>query len=180
MLIDYFLPKETDLSRLEALEENPIDGETAATVTAMAADDENVDQVFPNVTYERIRTYEVVSQMQPDKEFLLTLSEEVAEDENEEDDMFGDDEHKPKKRKGAFFKPISIRSQLRKTRATTRTDTAWDKIRVGFREPAEEEAEDRANEARSVTDSAWVEDQLGDQGVDTFAEVLRDADADIV
>lgn len=179
-LIDFFLPKETELSRLESLEENPIDAATAATVNAMTGDEENIDEVFPNVAYERIRTYEVVSQMAPEKEFLLTFSEEVVEDENAEDDMFGDDEHKTKKRKGAFFKTISMRSQLRKTRLKTRQDIAWDKVRLGFREPGDDEVEDREKLAKSVTDSAWVEEQMGDEGVDTFAEALDEAEADIV
>ncbi|BEJ16286.1 hypothetical protein CspHIS471_0508910 [Cutaneotrichosporon sp. HIS471] len=179
-LIDFFLPKESDLSRLTSLEEHPIDSETAAEAVELSAEgnDEKVDEMFPNVTYERIRTYEVVSQMVPDREFLLTISEEAVEDDNEEEDMFGDDEPKPKKRKGAFYKPISMRSQLRKTLQKTRTDTPWDKVRLGFREPAATEIEEREKMARSVNDSTWVEDQT-DEGHDSFAATLREANAEI-
>ncbi len=176
-LIDFFLPKEGDLSRLSSLEEHPVDSETAAEAVNLG-DDDKIDEMFPNVTYERIRTYEVVSQMVPDREFLLTISEEAVEDENDEEDMFGDDEPKRKKQKGAFYKPISMRSQLRKTLQKTRSDTPWDKVRLGFREPATTEVEEREKMARSVTDSAWVEDQT-DEGHDTFAETLEEADADI-
>jgi hypothetical protein len=116
--------------------------------------------------------------MVPDREFLLTISEEAVEGENGEEDMFGDDEPKRKKQKGAFSKPISMRSQLRKTLQKTRSDTPWDKVRLGFREPATTEVEEREKMARSVTDSAWVEDQT-DEGHDTFAETLEEADADI-
>ncbi|GMK55486.1 hypothetical protein CspeluHIS016_0205420 [Cutaneotrichosporon spelunceum] len=167
-LVDFFLPKEEDLSRVSALEEHPIDSEAAAEAVELSAEgkDDKVDELFPNVTYERIRTYEVVSQMVPEREFLITISEEAIEDENEEEDMFGDDEPKRKKRKGAFYKPISMRSQLRKTLQKTRSDTPWDKVRLGYREPAETEIEEREKMARSVTDSTWVQDQT-DEGHDT-------------
>lgn len=184
-LIDFFLPKDTDLARLSALEENPIDSATAETVRETPADDENIDEIFPNAAYERIRTYEVVSQLSvQDKEVLLTFSEEKVEDDKEdEDDMFGDDEHKPKKRKGAFFKPITMRSQLRKTRANRRAELdrtmLWDKMRVGFREPGEEEVQMRKDTSKQVVDSTWVEEQLGEETGDMFAETLREANADI-
>lgn len=179
-LIDFFLPKEADLSRLSSLEQHPVDSETAAEAVNLSAEgnDEKIDEMFPNVTYERIRTYEVVSRMVPDREFLLTISEEAVEDENEEEDMFGEDEPKRKKHKGAFYQRISMRSQLRKTLQKTRSDTPWDKVRVGFREPAAAEVEEREKLARPVTDSAWVEDQT-DEGHDTFAETLEEANAEI-
>ncbi|CAK9781068.1 Paf1-domain-containing protein [Cutaneotrichosporon oleaginosum] len=178
--IDFFLPKEDDLSRLSSLEEHPIDSETAAEAVNMSAEgnDDKIDELFPNVTYERIRTYEVVSQMVPDREFLLTISEEAVAKEDEEEDMFGEEEPKRKKRKGAYYKPISMRSQLRKTVQKVRSDTPWDKVRFGFREPAATEIEEREKMARSVSDSAWVEDQT-DEGHDTFAATLEEADADI-
>jgi len=111
-------------------------------------------------------------QAQPQKEILLTFVEETKEDEDE-DDMFGDEEPAKKKRKGVYFKDITMRTQLRKTRAKrsgeidARADT-WDKARLAFREPYGEEAEERETRAKAVNDPSWVDEQLrarsGDAG----------------
>lgn len=82
--------------------------------------------------------------------------------------MFGDDDedaHAKKKRKGVYFKDITFRSQLRKTRAKGRGEEEaradlWDKVRVAFRDPYDEEAGDRAKRAKGVTESTWTADQL--------------------
>lgn len=104
-------------------------------------------------------------QAQPQKELLLTFHEEEDEDE----DMFGgdDDDEAParKKRKGVYFKDITMRTQLRKTRAKGRGEVEaradlWDKVRVAFREPYAEEMDERAERARGVTEPAWTREQL--------------------
>lgn len=104
-------------------------------------------------------------QAQPRKELLLTFHEEEDEDE----DMFGgdDDDEAParKKRKGVYFKDITMRTQLSKTRAKGRGEVEaradlWDKVRVAFREPYAEEVDERAERARGVTEPAWTREQL--------------------
>jgi hypothetical protein len=117
-----------------------------------------------NVAYERIRTYEVVDQLKPEKEFLLTFTEEPNEDDDEEN-MFGDEEPAKKKRKGAYYKDITMLTTLRKTRARRsgeqegRADM-WDKVRVAFREAYGEENDDRDSRAKVVTDPLWTDEQL--------------------
>lgn len=55
--------------------------------------------------FDRIRTYEVVTQTEPAKEVLVSFDE-------------GEDEHPhvSKRRKGVYYKDINMRTLLRKTR----------------------------------------------------------------
>ena len=53
--------------------------------------------------FQQIRTYEVVSQVQPEKEILLTLVEDGGEESSAG--------------KAAYYKDVGMRTLLRKTRA---------------------------------------------------------------
>lgn len=180
-IMEYFLPKEDDLGQLNTLETTPLDAADVEKLRSFNPEEheDDIDTVFPvspvieermadvkNVGYERIRTYEVVMQAQPQKEVLLTFVEEKKDGEDEED-MFGDEEPAKKKRKGVYYKDITMRTQLRKTRAKrsgemdARSDM-WDKLRVAFRDPESEETEDRDARGKPVNDPRWTKDQLRD------------------
>jgi len=113
------------------------------------------------VHYDRIRTYEVVAQSQPSKEVLLTLR-------GEEKDGGGSDTPDriaKKRRGGAYFKEIGMRTLLRKTRAKrwgeeeARSDN-WDKTRIGYRLPDHDEQEMRKAAAAQITDPLWISEQM--------------------
>lgn len=185
-IIEYYLPPEEGVDRLAHVYATPLDGDGVERLNQTAEEGGDVDAVFPNVPYDRIRTYEVVMQAVPAKEVLLTFQEEEAEDED--DDMFGgedeDDEPKRKRRKGVYYNPISFRTQLRKTRVAkrghveTRGDN-WDKIRIGFRQPDEDEVDERRAKERQVDEPDWVEEKLGelrggDPGAEQMGEAIRE------
>lgn len=179
-IMEYFLPKEEDVENLTDLERAPLDNEAVEKIRAPQEEgEENAEAIFnvsqrptfpstdiQNVTYERIRTYEVVMQAQPQKEILLTFVEDPAAADEEEEDMFGDEAPVSKKRKGVYFKDITMRTQLRKVRAKrageadTRADM-WDKARVAFRVPYADEREERDLRAKAHADSHWAKEQLG-------------------
>ncbi|WOO83865.1 RNA polymerase II-associated factor 1 [Vanrija pseudolonga] len=165
-IMEYFLPREEDLGQLSNILEHPMSEEALTEMYEKVEEGGDVDELFPNTAYERLRTYEVVGQTQPQKEVIVTFVEEGGD---EEEDMFGDDdddEDQPakKKRKGVYFKEVTMKAQLRKTRARgrdeeTRTDV-WDKVRVGAREPSSNEVEARAAALQPVADPEWSEEQL--------------------
>jgi len=121
--------------------------------------------------------YEVHSQEKPRKEFILTI-----------------DERPTKRRKGAYYKDVPMRTNLRKTKhkvgaedlfATSRADgqdiqdeVKWTKTRVGFREEFEDEVQARERNSEQVTDSAWVSEQLrqirGTNAAEGMGEAIDD------
>jgi len=130
------------------------------------ASDARIDGIFPNVHYNRIRTYEVVTQAQePPKELLISFCED---DEGEGPAR--------KKRKGAFVKELFMRTLLRKTRAKRRGEVEtrgdqWDRLRVGFRVANQDEQDERSSVQEQVTDPTWANEALRRiHGGDNMAE----------
>jgi len=129
--MEYYLPQEEDVDRLNDAFEQPIGDEIVQQIRTMSGEDSNnnqIEDIFPvssrhedtadtqNAHYSHIRTYEVVSmQTAPTKEVLVTFREEESEEGHDGDDVF--DEPSRRKRKGVFFKEINVRTLLRKTRA---------------------------------------------------------------
>jgi len=60
-----------------------------------------------HAAYDRLRMYEVHSQEKPRKEFILTI-----------------DERPTKRRKGAYYKDVPMRTNLRKTKHKVRVSAA--------------------------------------------------------
>lgn len=186
-IIEYYLPGEDGVDKLAHVYATPLDGDGVEQLNTTAEAGGDVDAVFPNVPYDRIRTYEVVMQTVPSKEILFSFHEDEKDDD---DDMFGgedddDEEPKRKRRKGAYYNPIAFRTQLRKTRVSkrgqqeTRNDN-WDKIRVGYRVPDEDEVDERRGKDEQVDEPHWVEKKLdelrggGDPGGEKMGEAIQE------
>lgn len=125
-LLDYFLPEEEDVARVDTVLNAPFTYERYEELKANGQidDDEQLGDVSrlhssmsgttpdeaQNVHYERIRTYEMASvQDANDKEILLSI---IEGDANEDGDA-----RPTKKRKGAYITPIDSKVLLRKMRA---------------------------------------------------------------
>ncbi|KAK4688807.1 RNA polymerase II-associated factor 1, partial [Tremellales sp. Uapishka_1] len=166
-IMHYYLPKEDDLERLGEVYKTAITSDAAEDVyeaSRVDPKDPKINEMLPNVMYDYIRTYEVVSQARPSKEILLSFIEEEPED----------DEPARKKRKGVYFKEISMRTLLKKTRAQGEDDERkdiWSNPRIGYRIPDEEEVEHRMRSNGQVSDPLWVDQEMRRlQGGENFAE----------
>ncbi|WVQ82129.1 hypothetical protein IAT38_004257 [Cryptococcus sp. DSM 104549] len=184
-MMEFYLPQEEDLSQLEEAYEGAVDDEPLSKIMQLNQedpDDPEIDKIFPNAYYDRIRTYEVVSTLPPRKEVLVAFQEEDAGEE--EEDMFGEEPAK-KKRKGVYYKEISYRTVLRKTRAKVDTrDDIWDKGRVGFRKPNGREEEVRQVAREQVTDPTWANEELrkihgGENMAEGQGEAIDDEETDV-
>ncbi|WVQ74973.1 hypothetical protein IAR50_004581 [Cryptococcus sp. DSM 104548] len=171
-MMDFYLPQEEDVAKIDdaysqALDEEPL--ERVLQLSADNTDDPEIDRTFVNTHYDRIRTYEVVSTVVPEKEVLVSFQEDVG-------DVDGDDLRPAKKRKGVYYKEINFKTLLRKTRSKRREDLdnqddRWDKGRIGFRKPNETDAELRRKGRSQVTDPGWANEQLrAIHGGDNMAE----------
>ncbi|KAK8854750.1 hypothetical protein IAR55_003489 [Kwoniella newhampshirensis] len=152
-MMEFYLPQEESLAQLDDAYERAVEKEPLENILALSAEDPldpKIDETFPNAVYDRIRTYEVVSANPPNKEVLVAFEEE------------SEDERPNRKRKGVYYKEITFRTLLRKTRAKTR---------VGFRIPEEREVEDRQRGRGQVLDPAWASAELRRlHGGDNMAE----------
>ncbi|KAK1927244.1 RNA polymerase II-associated [Papiliotrema laurentii] len=158
-LMEYYLPEEEHLERLSEAYEQPISSEQLEELRTLMeedADDPRIDDMFKYALYDRIRTYEVVSQDLPKKEVLLTI-----------------DERPSKRARGAYYKDINMRTSLRKTRVNGQE--SWDKTRVGFRDAFEDEMDVRRKAAVKVSEPGWVNEQLREIRGTNEAEGLGEA-----
>lgn len=176
--MEFYLPEDADLEKLEQSEQKPIDEERLTKLREMIDEDDeaNIDEVFTvsrtirilvhgadlqHALFDRIRTYEVVAQSgRGEKDVLLVI-----------------DERPTKRRKGAYYKEIQMHTALRKTRAQVRQIRVqdeldaddqggaeradqWDKLRVGYRDSLGNESSDREKGAGQIIDPAWTNEQL--------------------
>lgn len=112
-IMEYYIPAEDDLQPLEQTYMDPISEKVTLEVAEVQQEEDGPKKardIFPSVKYDRIRTYEVISQHQTNKEVLISFHEEIK------DEMPASDEPMRKKRKGVYFKEINMRTLLRKTR----------------------------------------------------------------
>nr|XP_031859927.1 uncharacterized protein CI109_004534 [Kwoniella shandongensis]KAA5526999.1 hypothetical protein CI109_004534 [Kwoniella shandongensis] len=167
-MMEFYLPQEEHLAKLDDAYERAVDKEPLENILALSAEDPldpKIDEVFPNAVYDRIRTYEVVSANPPSKEVLVAFQEDDEETDRPN-----------KRRKGVYYKQITFRTLLRKTRAKRRGEVEtrgdlWDKTRVGFRIPEEREVEDRQTARGQVQDPTWASAELRRlHGGDNMAE----------
>ncbi|WWD19106.1 hypothetical protein CI109_103564 [Kwoniella shandongensis] len=163
-MMEFYLPQEEHLAKLDDAYERAVDKEPLENILALSAEDPldpKIDEVFPNAVYDRIRTYEVVSANPPSKEVLVAFQEDDEETDRPN-----------KRRKGVYYKQITFRTLLRKTRAKVETrGDLWDKTRVGFRIPEEREVEDRQTARGQVQDPTWASAELRRlHGGDNMAE----------
>ncbi|RSH88788.1 hypothetical protein EHS25_003016 [Saitozyma podzolica] len=156
-LVEFYLPQEDALERLESAYDHPADEQIVQQIREIAEQDgkdPQLDEIIMNAHYDRIRTYELVTQERPVKELLVAFIEDEG----------GDEERPAKRRKGAMYKPLPMRALLRKTRArrdeeSTRADV-WDKARVGYRVPTHDEVAEREKENSQITDPYWANEEL--------------------
>ncbi|ODO06789.1 hypothetical protein I350_04148 [Cryptococcus amylolentus CBS 6273] len=154
-MMDFYLPQEEDVAKIDDAYNQAVDEEPLQRILQLSADDTDdpeIDRTFANTHYDRIRTYEVVSTVVPEKEVLVSFQEEESQhvDEN--------DERPAKKRKGVYYKEINFKTLLRKTRS--KANDRWDKGRIGFRKPNETDAELRRKGRSRVADPGWANEQL--------------------
>nr|ODN89022.1 RNA polymerase II-associated factor 1 [Cryptococcus depauperatus CBS 7841] len=174
-MMEFYLPQEEGVSQLDQAYKQAVDEEPMEKIMQLNVEDPTdpqIDEIFPNAYYDRIRTYEVVSSTVPKKEVLVAFQEE---DHN--DDMEGPAQ---KKRKGVYYKEINFKTLLRKTRIKRREDDdqsdRWDKSRVGFRKPNKNELEAREKAKVQVIDPTWTNEQLRLlHGGENLAEGLGEA-----
>ncbi|WWC90664.1 uncharacterized protein L201_005600 [Kwoniella dendrophila CBS 6074] len=187
-MIEFYLPKEEDLTHLEEAYDKAIPPEEVENVYAVSGEDPNdpaLGDIFPHAQYDRIRMYEVVSAAPPTKEILVSFTE-GQDDEDEQDD---DDERPKKKRKGVYYHEINFRTLLRKTRAKRRDEVAisadlWDKAVVGYRQPAEQEEKTQETASSKVADPNWANEELrrirgGGNDAELQGEAIQDEDVEL-
>lgn len=125
--IDYFIPTEEDVPRLDDVFDRAVGPEVVEEVNRLAEEDPSasqIDEILPvsparrhvliwqSTHYDRARTYETVSSQKPQKEIILTF-EEPSPGPN-------------KRPKGVYYQNVFMRTLLRKARA---------KVRVLYRRP---------------------------------------------
>ncbi|WVW85572.1 hypothetical protein I302_107610 [Kwoniella bestiolae CBS 10118] len=189
-MIEFYLPKEEDLTNLEDAYERAIPTEEVENVYAVSQEDPNdpaLAAIFPHAHYDRIRMYEVLSAAPPTKELLISFQED---EEDQGKDEESDSEEPPKKRrKGVYYHEINFRTLLRKTRAKRREEVAvsadlWDKAVVGYRQPAESDRKQREMEHAQVSDPTWANEELrklrgGDNMAELQGEAIQDEDVEL-
>ncbi|OCF57219.1 RNA polymerase II-associated factor 1 [Kwoniella mangroviensis CBS 10435] len=190
-LIEFYLPKEEDLTNLEEAYERAIPSDEVDNVYAVTQEDPNdptLPDIFSHVHYDRIRMYEVLSAAPPTKEILVSFQEDQNDGE-QEDGSDEDDERPKKRRKGVYYHEINFRTLLRKTRAKRREEVAltadlWDKAVVGYRQPAGKDEKEREMSKAQVSDPTWVNEELrksrgGDNMAELQGEAIQDEDVEL-
>nr|KIR84867.1 RNA polymerase II-associated factor 1 [Cryptococcus tetragattii IND107] len=181
-MMEFYLPQEEDLSKLDEAYGRAVDEEPLEKIMRLNAEnpsDPEIDHIFPNVYYDRIRTYEVVSTLAPKKEILVSFQE------GEE----SDNEPAAKKRKGVYYKEINFRTLLRKTRTKPHDEgdgqsDRWDKSRVGFRLPSQADIDHRDEAKSQVADPTWANEELrrihgGDNMAEGQGEAIDDEEVEV-
>ncbi|ORY35540.1 RNA polymerase II-associated [Naematelia encephala] len=175
-VMEFYLPREEDLEKLDEVYDKAVPDEVMEQVRDLAeqdGSDPRIDEILPNVHYDRIRTYEVVSQT-----FLSGEGKEVLMSFVEDEE--GSDRPR-KKRKGVYFADINARTLLRKTRVKRRDEAEdrqdmWDITRLGYRLPGADEREARQKQVAQVTEPGWIDEQMRIlQGPENMAEGLGEA-----
>ncbi|EIW68189.1 hypothetical protein TREMEDRAFT_32136, partial [Tremella mesenterica DSM 1558] len=160
--IIYLLPREEDLDKLDESIEHPLAEEQLIKLQEGEEEGEQDEKPKPGFLYERIRLYDVVSQVAPHKEILVTFHEGEEDDEN------------GKKRKGVLYNNIVMRSTVRKK--IKRTDEPesgehWNRANIIFRQPKESEMEFHAEASEVIVDPHWANGELRRlHGGDNMAE----------
>ncbi|WVR00044.1 hypothetical protein IAU59_007186 [Kwoniella sp. CBS 9459] len=160
-MIEFYLPKEEDIDHLEDAYQRAIPTTEIEHIKEVAAEDPNdpsLGNIFPHAQYDRIRMYEVVSSVPPAKEVLVSF------EEGGESEAAGGEPPR-KRQKGVYYKELTFRTLLRKTRAKRRDEVAaqadlWDKLVVGYRQPEDAEEKARASARNRVAESTWANEEL--------------------
>ncbi|WWC71523.1 uncharacterized protein I206_105481 [Kwoniella pini CBS 10737] len=186
-MIEFYLPKEEDLSSLDEAYEKAVSPDEVENIYNVSAEDPNdpaLTEIFPHVQYDRIRMYEVLSTAPTTKEILLSFQE--GDQEEDQEDI---DERPKKKRKGVYYHGIDFKTLLRKTRAKRRDEVAesadlWDKAVVGYRQPGEDENDTRNQARGKVADPTWANAELrrlrgGDNMAELQGEAIQDEDVEL-
>ncbi|OXH09900.1 RNA polymerase II-associated factor 1 [Cryptococcus neoformans] len=181
-MMEFYLPQEEDLSKLDEAYRRAVDEEPLEKIMQLNEENPNdpeIDHIFSNVYYDRIRTYEVVSTSAPKKEILVSFQE------GEE----SDNEPATKKRKGVYYKEINFRTLLRKTRTKPHDEVdgqsdRWDKSRVGFRLPSQADIAHRDEAKSQVADPTWTNEELrrvhgGDNMAEGQGEAIDDEEVGV-
>ncbi|WVF72845.1 hypothetical protein IAT40_007663 [Kwoniella sp. CBS 6097] len=173
-MIEFYLPKEEDIAHLDDAYERAIPTAEIDHIKEVAAEDPNdpsLGDIFP-----------VVSSVPPAKEVLVSF------DEGSEDQA-ADEEPPRKRQKGVYYKELTFRTLLRKTRAKRRDEVAaqadlWDKLVVGYRQPEEAEEQTRAAARDRVSESTWANEELrrlrgGENALAGQGEAIDDEDVEL-
>lgn len=185
-IMEYFLPPEQDLDRLEDSFLRPAADKVVQQIRDLSAEDGSnpqIDEIFTSVHYDHIRSYEVFStQTAPAKEVLVSFGEDDMEKDYNADEVFN--EPLSKKRKGVYYKELHIKTLLRKTRAkrrgvVERRGDLWDKTRIGYRLPQGGELLNREEAKESITDPNWINEELrkmrgGENAANGLGEAIDD------
>ncbi|OCF37974.1 RNA polymerase II-associated factor 1 [Kwoniella heveanensis CBS 569] len=184
-MIEFYLPKEEDVARLDDAYVRAIPTTEIDHIKEVAAEDPNdpsLGDIFPHAQYDRIRMYEVVSSVPPAKEVLVSFEEDG-------DDEVAEEQPDRKRRKGVYYKELTFRTLLRKTRAKRRDEVAaqadlWDKLVVGYRQPEDAETQTREKARGRVAESTWANEELrrvrgGENLLEGQGEAIDDEDVEL-
>ncbi|ODN82326.1 RNA polymerase II-associated factor 1 [Cryptococcus wingfieldii CBS 7118] len=124
-MMDFYLPQEEDVANIDGAYNQAVDEEPLQRILQLSADDTDdpeIDRTFANTHYDRIRTYEVVSTVVPEKEVLVSFQEEESRHRREELD--NQDDRWDKGRIG-FRKPNETDAELRRKGRSRVADPGW-------------------------------------------------------
>ncbi|TYJ53407.1 hypothetical protein B9479_005954 [Cryptococcus floricola] len=124
-MMDFYLPQEEDVAKIDGAYNQAVDEEPLQRILQLSADDTDdpeIDRTFANTHYDRIRTYEVVSTVVPEKEVLVSFQEEESQHRREELD--NQDDRWDKGRIG-FRKPNETDAELRRKGRSRVADPGW-------------------------------------------------------
>lgn len=124
--------------------------ETRASLQPYEVPEEQQETVF-----QFVRDYETVKvEQEVPNEFLLVLYDEDPLDEDEDVDQ----KKQPRRAKGAYYKTIERKMQLKKKRANQyeQYEDKWEVIRVSLATMSQEEEEEREEALAEVTDPLYL------------------------